>query len=94
MDNYVHKGDIGIELIFDTGISDEITDVKIYYVKPDRTVGYWGDRDVIIENGIITYKTQAGDLDQVGSYKLQVYIKTDNYEIRSDVVSLYVKDII
>lgn len=90
MGNYVYKGDVGIELVFDTGITDEIIENKIYYVKPDRTTGFWEGE--VIEEGKIKYITQMDDLNQVGTYKLQVYIRTDNFEVRSDIVSLYVKD--
>jgi hypothetical protein len=58
----------------DVGNADE---VKILYKKPSRAKGYWTPT---ISGSVLTYDLQAGDLDEVGVWKIQAYKKIGTEE--------------
>lgn len=67
-------GDDGTGLIVNLGTDiDGATDTKLKVRKPDRQEVEWPASVVEIDGAknFLKYITQTGDLDQVGTYKLQ-----------------------
>ena len=72
MANKIYKGDIGTEILLDTGtniLAASTHDIK--YEKPDNTVGTW--TATIKDTTKVSYIIQSDDLDQIGEYEVQDY---------------------
>ena len=80
----------GIIFNVDTGMNIlGATTVELIVKKPDESVVKWKGK--IVNNRFITYVTQEGDLDQVGTYILQAHVITsDGNEYFGDIVKFYV----
>lgn len=74
----IYAGDIGTEIILDTG-SDISTaaSTTIVVKKPDGTVVEWAAD--IYQTNCLRYVTMAGDLNEVGIYKLQAKVSLPNW---------------
>lgn len=72
----VYVGDIGTAIYLDTLLSATdaatVTLAAIDVKKPDGTTARWVGSMVGSE---VMYATQAGDLDQAGTYRLQAYVE-------------------
>ena len=66
------------------------TSMSIKFKKPDNTTGSW---PAFLEGlGSVQYVTTHGDLDQVGTWYLQVYIETPTWKGHSDITSIRVRE--
>ena len=89
--NEIHLEDIGTRFqvtLYDDDVAVDVTGASItfYFQKPDQTTltksGVIGDA----AGGVVYYDTVAGDLDQVGSWKLQVRVVYDaSHDWKSDI---------
>lgn len=70
----IYVGIGGLEIILDAMVDlSQATALKIKYQKPDKTTsGEWAGE--LVEGTKVKYVTQAGDLDQMGRWKLQVVV--------------------
>lgn len=86
----MYKGDIGRKFILD---ADEnittATVVELRYIKPDGTTGTWSGS---VENlKYAFYITQdANDLDQTGTWRVQLYVEIDGAKIHGDIEDFHV----
>lgn len=70
----IYKNNIGIEFRIGVGVDLTNATVTKYKVKkPSGLVVEWAATDYDATH--LTYATVAGDLDEVGQYKLQAYIE-------------------
>jgi hypothetical protein len=95
--NEIHLGDIGT--IFDVTVMDGTTAVNISTAtvkqfilkKPDgSSVTKTASFKVLGADGVLTYTTLANDLDQAGTWSLQVYIEMPTGKWHSDTYSFVV----
>lgn len=78
MANKIYVGDIGTEILLDTGVNITTATVhNIKYKKPDGTTGTW--TGTVKDFTKISYTVQAADLDQAGTYTLQAYVVMVGY---------------
>jgi len=96
--NEIHKSDIGT--LFKVTIKDGDTAVdissasvtkQIVFRKPSGTLltkaaSFFTDGT----DGILTYTSISGDLNEIGSWKLQAYVVLGSNEFRSDLASFKV----
>jgi hypothetical protein len=87
----VYQYDVGTFLNFYTGMDLSVGDVTLKVRKPDGTEESWGGE--VLDTLTLKRITTAGDLDQVGIYKFQVFIDAPALHLHSSTVELevYVK---
>jgi hypothetical protein len=61
----------------------------IKYKKPDETTGEWPA--VLNGLGTVTYTTEYGDLDMVGTWYVQVYVEMTGWRGHSSITSFGVR---
>ena len=87
----VYQDDVGTFLNFYTGMDLSVGDVSLKVRKPDGTEESWGGE--VLDT--LTFKriAIAGNLDQVGMYKFQVFIDAPALWLHSATAELevYVK---
>lgn len=85
----VFKGDTGTYLRYtaEENISDATT-LYMYYRKPSGTTGTWSAE--LYDSTSLQYQTISGDLDEAGTWHLQPYIVTDDWQGYGEPVSLEV----
>jgi len=92
MKNTPQVNDIGTSIEVDVGIpADDITECKIYVSKPKgKHKVVW---DAMPKSGTteIYHITEEGDLDVDGTYQIQAWVKTANWEGRGEVTTMKVK---
>ncbi len=85
-----HKGDIGRQFKLDAG--EDITTatlIQIKYKKPDDTTGVWVAAATDITYAV--YTTQfITDLDQLGKWKIQLYVEMDGAKVHGPVAEFHV----
>jgi hypothetical protein len=73
----LYQNDVGVDLIIHTNnnLIPESATLNLLTEKPSGNTVSWGVTPLMIDyaNGVITYTTVAGDLDEVGIYRLQVH---------------------
>jgi len=78
-----HVGDIGTEIIFDTGEDLSTATVhQLFYRKPNGTVGEWVN--TIDGTRLKSTTTLATDLDVGGVWAVQAYCETPTWKRHSD----------
>ena len=86
----IYKADVGRKFRLDaeTDISTA-TVSRLKYTKPDGTTGYW---DGSIESSrYVFYITQsADDLDQTGSWRIQMYLEIDGAQLHGNIEDFHV----
>lgn len=86
-----YVGDVGTTLVVSTGNNlTTATLIKLKVQKPDGTEHTW---DAIINpalNTQILYTVVAGDLDQLGTYKVQAYVEFPSGKWRGNTASFKV----
>ena len=88
----VYKNDIGTRLEF--YIEDDISSLKsakILVQKP-KSKTEWTNTNYDSTNNMIYYISQENDFDEVGVYKLQVYLELDDWKGSTDPVKMFVAD--
>ena len=93
MDNKIYVGDIGTEIILDalTDISSQ-TVLQIKYKKPDKTTGFWPAS--VQDTTKAKYVTAEGDLDQAGTWQLQIYVElSGGWKGHGEATKLVVSDL-
>lgn len=93
MSNKIYKGDVGTEIILDTGTDlTSATALAIKYRKPGSAVtqSWVGTR---YNTTKIKYITIAGDLDTVGIYKIQAYVVMPSWTGHGEEASFEVNDL-
>jgi hypothetical protein len=90
--NKVYVGDIGTEIILDAkeDISTATT-VEIRYKKPDGTTGAWTGAVYDTTKG--RYVTVSGDLDQAGSWYLQLYVVLPSWSGHGETVAVTIYEL-
>ena len=85
----LYQNDIGTIFTIDCGsdISGAIN-TRLLIRKPDGTLVEW--TAVTYDSNYLRYTTVAGDLDQVGSYKLQATLNINNWSGRGETTSFTV----
>jgi len=89
----VYKNDIGTKIQLDAGCNISAADVlKILYSKPGKTrvEGEWVASPEGTDSAY--YLTQAGDLDAVGKWHIQLYIESLNWTGYGEIIDLEVHD--
>jgi hypothetical protein len=97
----IHVNDVGTE--FQVTVTDDAvpevgldlssaTTLEFCFEKPDGTVTTVTAVGVDLPNGVLSYTTVLGDLDQAGPWKLQVHYVLPAAERRADVLSFTVKE--
>jgi len=85
-----HKGDIGRQFKLDAG--EDITTatlLQIKYKKPDDTTGVW--TAAVSDTTYAVYTTQfIADLDQVGKWKIQLYVEMAGAKVHGPVAEFHV----
>ena len=89
----VYKNDIGTKIKLDAGCDiSAATVLKILYSKPGKTrvEGEW----VAAPDGTNSayYLTQAGDLDTVGKWHIQLYIESPTWTGYGEIIDFEVYD--
>lgn len=95
--NEIHKNDIGTEFRCTIKDDESVVDVssvtlkQLLFKKPDGTVltktaSFYTDGT----DGIITYASIDGDLDQCGLWELQGYVEFGSTEFHSDIKNFMV----
>lgn len=91
MEDKVYINDVGTKIKLYTGQDiSSATIVKISYKKPNGDTGEWDGS--IEEDEYVVYIVQAGDLDQVGIWKLQAYVVLPDWTGRGETVDMEVFD--
>ena len=87
----VYIGDIGTEIILDTGQDlSTATSLKIKYRKPNGTTGEWAASQVSGDSTKMKYVTQEGDLDVAGTWELQAYVEFASWQGHGEIATLVV----
>ena len=87
----VYKGDIGTKIVLDTKQNIVLADVmKIYYTKPDGTVGNWiAEKEA--DNQSVSYTTiSVNDLNIAGLWKLMAYVEIPSWKGYGETVDFIV----
>ncbi len=85
-----HKGDIGRQFKLDAGEDiSTATLIQIKYKKPDDTPGVW-TADVYGTNYGVYTTSLVTDLDQVGKWKIQLYVEMGGVKIHGAVAEFHV----
>lgn len=87
MANKIFKGDTGTDIILDAGEDlTSQTELKIKYKKPSGTTGEWV---ATVQNSTeAVYTTQAGDLDESGTWRLKIYVVLPNWSGHGEPVDM------
>ena len=92
----LYQDDVGVNLVIATGnTSIPGTAVLTLNVeKPGLTTVTWAITPAMINlvTGIITYPTVAGDLDEVGEYRVQVHGVFTDADLYSDIDTFNVQE--
>jgi len=82
-DRRIFVGDTGTLISVDT-LSDltGATTALIKYIKPSGSRGSWGGT---LNGTRIEYRTQTGDLDEIGDYKIYVYVELPDWSGHGEV---------
>lgn len=89
----IYKNDIGTKIKLDAGCNITAATVwKILYSKPGKTrvEGEWIASPEGTDSAY--YLTQAGDLDAMGKWHIQLYIESPNWKGYGEMVSFEVYD--
>lgn len=87
----VFVGDVGTEILLDTGVDiSAATVAKIKVKKPTGAALDW--TATISGTRSVRYVIQTGDLDVAGRWKLQAYVEMPGWKGRGDWVCLQVAD--
>lgn len=79
MADKVYINEVGKILKLDTGINvDAATSQSVYVNKPDGTVASWDGS--IVDSNYVQHTTEAGDLDQSGTYRVQAVVTVGGIE--------------
>lgn len=74
MSNKIYVGDIGLAILANCGVeTTEAENIVMEVTKPDGTIATW-NTEITSVGGIPNYLvhyTEAGDLDQAGTYRVQ-----------------------
>jgi len=85
----IYVGDVGTVLKINMLEDISTATVKrIDYIKPDETTGSW--TPILSGTDYLEYSMVDGDLDQAGSYSLQVYIEIGDFKGLSDTTGFTV----
>jgi hypothetical protein len=86
----IYKGDIGRKFTLDAEEDISAASVlRIEYIKPDGVTGYWDGSVEDLQYAF--YITQsAGDLDQTGTWKLQLYIEINGAVLHGDIEDFHI----
>ena len=89
----IHKGDIGTRIELDAGSDISLATVlKIRYEKYGGVKGEWDAE--LSGTQIAYYITEAGDLDVVGPWELQLYVEMPSWKGCGEKARFLVRDII
>lgn len=82
MSNKIYVGDVGLAILANCGVSTTgAEDIVMEVTKPDGTITTWSAEVTSvggIQNYLVHY-TEAGDLDQAGTYKMQPKFKLSSW---------------
>lgn len=85
----VFAGDVGTKIILDCGVDISLSSARSIIVrKPSGLSTTWVS--VLEGTNSIQYTTLAGDLDEVGRWKLQAYIEMPSWKGSGEVVMLVI----
>jgi hypothetical protein len=92
MTNKIFVGDVGTDIILDAGedITAQTT-LLIKYKKPSGLTGSWSATVYQTTKG--KYTTVSGDLDESGTWKLQLYVVLPAWSGHGEVAKLPVYDL-
>ncbi len=96
--NEIHKNDIGTKFQVTVYDGSSIVDVSggsksIIFKKPSSTSVTQTAADEDASNGVISYTTVSGDLDEIGTWRIQAEITTAGGSVfRTDVSTFKVYD--
>jgi hypothetical protein len=75
MSGKIYIGSVGIEIAISTGINlTNATSYKFRVLKPDGNEIEWSASIVDMVSGVLSYTTVEGDLDVVGTWKLNARV--------------------
>ena len=83
-----------ITIYMATGIDMAGLQARILYRKPDGTSSIWVAAVDPLDTTRIYYTTVASDLDQDGTWKLQVFVESSTIKLHGQVVDLIVHEYI
>jgi hypothetical protein len=90
----VYQGTVGASIKLDTGVDlSSATTLEIRVMRPSGVLATW-TASVYAPSGTatqsITYTTVSGDLDELGVYVLQSYVKGPGVEVLGDAFAIIV----
>ena len=87
----VYKNDIGTIITIDSGEDlSSATVKKIYFKKPDGTLGNWSAS--VVDTTKLRYTTEAGDLNMAGTWQFQIYVELPSWQGRGETESYQIYD--
>jgi len=87
----VFVGDIGVQFKLNATIDlSSQTTLQIKYQKPDKTTGFWVATVSGTNYAVYTTKTE-NDLDDPGTWILQIYVITPTYTAHGKKALVYVE---
>ena len=93
----IYLGDIGTTIIVDTGIDlTGATTLELKVQKPSGAESTWTATiadGYTAPDGLLQYVTQSGDLDEVGSWKLQAHRIATGVNHLGDTAQFEVRDV-
>jgi len=95
MSGEIYKNDIGTAIILDSGSDISLATIKkIKYEKPNEAKGEWEDGVEIFEVNKLKYFTKNGDLNQVGTWTVQIYVELPAWKGHGEKAKFVVHDFI
>lgn len=94
----IHEGDVGTPFIITITDCDGVvnistaTELKIYFLKPDRTTTLTKTAALYTDgtDGKLSYTSIADDLTPAGNWRIQGYVKLPSGEWSSEIEDFYV----
>jgi len=91
MSDKIYVNEIGLTIILDAGQDiTGATGITIEVQKPDGTTASWSAE--VYDSQYVKYVTVEDDLDQVGTYKLQIELTLSGWTGRGNTTSIRVYD--
>lgn len=88
----IYVGDTGTDIILDSGADiSSATTLQIKYKKPSGDTGAW--TATVQSTTKAVYTTQAGDLDESGEWRIQIYVELSSWSGHGEAVSLTVNSL-
>lgn len=84
----IHKGEFGFTIEMETGqVISGAASASILYQKPSGAKGSWPAQ---IVGSKLVYRVQQGDINESGTWQLQAYIQSADFELYGDKVTINV----